>query len=161
MSGSKPIILSIFGLIGPQDLQRLAEVSRQRVVGLKKAAGAESMFWDDAHSEEVAEARVLAFPSQGDALSSIGVMSSQQQAQLKKEQEEAAASDSPGELDFVLSERDRFKEAEDKIFKQTGLASYQRNSDLRIYRVTVTGDDGKEKSKITGTQGVLVDKKQS
>lgn len=161
MSGSKPIILSALGLLGPEDLQRLTGASRQRVSGLKKAAGAEGVFWDEPASEEVQEARVLSFPAQGDALGSIGVLSAQKQAQLQREQQDAQAQDTPGELDFVLAERDRFKEAEEKIFKQTGLASYQRNSDLRIYRVTVTDDEGKEKSKLTGSQGVLVDKKQS
>jgi len=173
----KSTILSVLGLITPQDLKFLTEASRQKVVALKKAAGAEGMFWEE-EEEEVAEARVLEFPTRHTApeeeglsareftqhespLEAIGVLSSEKQAQLKKEAAEAYEKSKPDVFDFVLTERDRFRGSEERIFKQNGLASYRRNSDLRLYRVTVTDTEGKEKTRITGTQGILVDKKQA
>jgi hypothetical protein len=170
----KSTILSVLGLLTPQDLKLLTNASRQKAAVLKKAAGAEGMFWDEAEEDVAAEPEgdVLEFPrkSQQSAreftqrespLEAIGVLSSEKQAQLKKEAHEAYEKSKPDTFDFVLVERDRFRESEEKIFKQNGLASYRRNSDLRLYRVTVTDPEGKEKTRITGTQGILVDKKQA
>lgn len=172
MGAVKSTILSVLGLITPQDLKLLTDASRHKVAVLKKAAGAEGMFWEE--EDEVAsrpEGRVLEFPTkdgvsarefsqQENPLEAIGVLSSEKQSQLRKEAQEAYDKSKPDEFDFVLVERDRFRESEERIFKQNGLASYRRNSDLRLYRVTVTDTEGKEKTRITGTQGILVDKKQ-
>jgi len=174
---AKSMILSVLGLLTPQDLRAMTHVTRQAAPILTKAAGAEGMFWEEESVQE--EAQVLQFPplstaedpdvgvtarefTQGEnPLEAIGVLSADKQAQLKKAAQEAYDKTKPAEYDLVLTERDRFRESEERIFKQNGLASYRKNSDLRLYRVTVTDTEGKEKTRITGTQGVLVDKKQA
>ncbi len=178
MGAVKSTILSVLGLISPQDLKLLTEASRQKIVALKKAAGAEGMFWEEESEDARPDARVIEFPTRHPApeqegisareftqaespLEAIGVLSSEKQAQLKKEAAEAYEKSKPDVFDFVLTERDRFRVSEERIFKQNGLASYRRNSDLSLYRVTVTDTEGKEKTRITGTQGILVDKKQA
>ncbi len=165
--------MTVLGLITPQDLRYLTEESREKVIELKKAAGAEDLLWDTPAPART-EARVLEFPkapegtvtgrefvAQESPLEAIGVLSAQKQEELKKAAREAYERSKPAEFDLMLTERDKFRSCEEKIFKQNGLQSYQRNSDLRMYRVSVKDDKGKEKTRVTSTLGVLVDKKQA
>ncbi len=106
------------------------------------------------------KAQVLAFPTSGNPLSNIGIKSA---AQERAEQEAALArakENEVSETDFLLEEREKFKDTEDRLHKQCGLASYQRSSDLGLFRVIVVDPSGKERSQLTSSQGVLVNKKQ-
>lgn len=171
---SKSLVLTIFRLITPVDLSHLTEALK----GHKRqmAAGAESLVWDE---DEVPAppAKILSFPDkqpsshqrqamQGSSneptsLSQMGVLSSHEQKARQKEAQEAAELERPSESNFLLEEREKFKDSEDKMFKQNGFASYQKSSDLSLYRVTITDDKGKEKTRLTSSQGVLVNKKQA
>ena len=130
--------------------------------------------WEDEAPVVQKEARVLEFPrkqeeqqqasefiAKANPLEAIGVLSAEKQAELRKAAEEEYEKTKPDSLDLMLTERERFRDSEDRIYKQNGLASYRKNSDLRLYRVTVTDQQGKEKTRITSTLGVLVDKKQA
>lgn len=164
----KSLILTIFRLLTPQDLGQLTETLKSRKASHKLAAGAELLVWDDDEREAPRqEGRVLSFPSKEPtaagpvSLEQIGVVSAQEQKARLKAAEAEAEKDKPSESDFLIEEREKFKESEEKIFKQSGFACYQRSSDLSLYRVTVTDDKGKEKTRLTSTQGVLVNKKQA
>lgn len=181
MGALKSFILSVLGILTPQDLKYLAEASKERAPQFKKAAGGELLLWEDEAPIRTQEARVLDFPTRREQevaqsashesaadfmvhespLEAIGVLSAEKQAELKRAAAEEYEKSKPDTLDFMLTERERFKDSEEKIFKQNGLASYRRNSDLRLYRVTTTDDKGKEKVQVKSTLGVLVDKKQS
>ncbi|MBY0517747.1 MAG: hypothetical protein K2P81_12625 [Bacteriovoracaceae bacterium] len=150
---------------------------------MKQAAGGEMLLWEDDSFEapEPKGAKVLNFPhkqaeqnpdenksvaahefiADESPLEAIGILSASKQAELKKAAHEEYEKSKPDTLDLMLTERERFRDSEEKIFKQNGLASYQKNSDLKIYRVTETDTLGKEKTRITSVTGVLVDKKQA
>lgn len=177
MGAFKSVIMTILGLITPQDLRHLTEASRESSQALKLAAGAESWAWDE--SVPKPEARIIPFPQKDQPpanaesvpgrefaakespLEALGVLSAEKQSELKKAAAEAYERSKPQTLDMMLSERERFRTSEDRIFKQNGLQSYRKNSDLRMFRVSVLDQQGKEKTKITSTLGVLVDKKQA
>lgn len=175
MGAFKSVIMTILGLITPQDLKYLTEESREKGAVFQQAAGGETWLWDGPSPKK--EARVLEFPQRKDnpqeavsgrdfvanetPLEAIGVLSADKQAELKKLAQEEYEKSKPDDLDFMLTERDRFRDSEEKIFKQNGLQSYRRNSDLRMYRVSVKDENGKEKTRVTSTLGVLVDKKQA
>lgn len=177
MGAFKSVIMSILGLITPQDLRYLTEASREKAQVRKLAAGAEGWGWDD--SVPQTEARIIQFPQKDQhhenpesvsgrefaakesPLEALGVLSAEKQAELKKAAAELYERSKPETLDMMLSERERFRTSEERIFKQNGLQSYRKNSDLRMFRVSVVDQQGKEKTKITSTLGVLVDKKQA
>jgi len=185
------LVLSVLRLLTPQELKRLAHDNKSARSGLKRAAGAELLVWDDEvpspvarprlvkdpeqetnaktarraplglADDEPAAAKVLSFPSTGNLLENIGVKSAAQEraehaAALARAKEEEVS-----ETDFLLEERDKFKDTENRLHKQCGLASYQRSSDIGLFRVVITDETGKERSKLTSSQGVLVNKKQS
>jgi len=169
----KAIVLAVFRLLTTHDLRRLTEAltgarRANRVVG-----AAELLVWEDevVIPDEKIEAKVLEFPKPQAAapketgatstLSQMGVLSAEEQRARQKAVQEALDQEKPSETDFIIEERERFKESEEKIFKQSGFAEYQRSSNLSLYRVTVTDDKGKEKTRLTSTQGVLVNKKQA
>lgn len=178
MGAFKSVIMSVLGLITPQDLKYLTEASREKILGKKLAAGAEGWEWEN-DSIPRPEARVIPFPQRGSAgpdsesipgrefaakespLEALGVLPADKQAELKRAAALEYERSKPAELDLVLSERERFRSSEERIFKQNGLQSYRKNSDLRMYRVSIKDPAGKEKTKITSTLGVLVDKKQA
>lgn len=175
MGAFKSVIMTILGLITPQDLKYLTEESRDKGAVLQQAAGGETWLWEESQPKK--EARVLEFPQQKatnkEALSgrefvanespleTIGVLSAEKQAEIRKAAQEEYEKTQPDNLDFMLTERERFRDSEEKIFKQNGLQSYRRNSDLRMYRVSVKDENGKDKTRVTSTLGVLVDKKQA
>ena len=170
----KSLLLKIFRLITPDDLGVLAETLEVSHLELKKAAGSELLSCDsEPHpsSKNVSKnAKVIQFPKKDDheetivdkeSLAEIGVLSGKEQRERKKVEEEEEKRHSPSESDLLLEEREKFKESEEKIYKRTGFACYQRSSDLSLYRVTSTDTAGKEKSRLTSSQGVLVNKKQA
>lgn len=160
----KSIILTIFRLITPDDLSGLTETQKRRALNAADSA-AELVVWDD--QPAIQPAKVLPFSKQSSAtvepttLSQIGVLSAKEQKAKRNAEEAESDKEKPSESDFLLEEREKFKESEDRIFKQNGFACYQRSSDLGIYRVTVTDDKGKEKSRLTSSQGVLINRKQA
>ena len=163
----KSHILTVFRLITPQDLRHLTEALQSRKANLM-AAGAELLVWDKELLPKP-EAKILDFNKNKSSkksdetlsLSEIGVLSADEQKERQKSAKEEEDKDKPSESDFLLEEREKFKETEVKMFKQNGYACYQRSSDLSLYRVTVTDDKGKEKSRLPSSQGVLVNKKQA
>ena len=175
MGAFKSVIMTILGLLTPQDLKYLTQESREKGAVYKQAAGGETWLWDE--SKPSKEARVLEFPQPKDLpapsisgrefvanespLEAIGVLSASKQAEIKKAAHEEYEKNKSNVIDIMLIERDRFRDSEEKIFKQNGLQSYSRNSDLRMYRVSVKDENGKEKTRVTSTLGVLVDKKQA
>lgn len=190
MSSAKSFILSVLRILSPSDLLSLTEVVRGSTATRQMAAGAELLGHgsadhgpavelslvkdppprgdqDQPPKDKRREGKIIEFPSLNEpgprkkGLGEIGVLSSEQELALRKEEEERHEREMPTEVDFLLEERGRFKESEDKIYKQNGLACYRRSSDLSLFRVTVTDDKGKERSMITPTQGVLVNKKQA
>ncbi len=183
MGAVKSIILSVLGLFSPHDLKRLSDGAKVKLPAMKQAAGGEMLLWEDG-LDEVAEpkgAKVLNFPNKSSKhdldehksvaahefiaeespLEAIGILSANKQAELKRAAHEEYEKSKPDTLDLMLTERERFRDSEEKIYKQNGLASYQKNSDSKIYRVTETDTLGKEKTRITSVTGVLVDKKQA
>ena len=169
MEAAKSIVLSVLRLLTTHDLRRLTDTLKSARQLAKKAAGAEMLVWDDTEDAiaPAVEAKVLPFPSApvqtgaAAGLGQIGVLSAKEQQERAKAALEEAEKDKPSETDFLLDEREKFKETEEKMFKQNGYACYQRSSDVSLYRVTVTDDKGKEKTKLTSSQGVLVNKKQA
>lgn len=172
MESAKSLVITILRLLTTNDLTRLTQTLRSARQAAKKAAGAEVLVWaDDDEGAPVSapEAKVIAFPSKdvpaerasGGGLEQLGVLSAKEQVARQKAAQEEEDRDKPSETDFLLEEREKFKESEDKIFKQNGFACYQQSSNLSLYRVTVTDDKGKEKTKLTSTQGVLVNRKQA
>lgn len=175
MGAFKSVIMTILGLITPQDLKYLTEESREKGAVFQQAAGGETWLWDESQPKK--EAQILEFPQKKDSpkevmsgrefvanetpLEAIGVLSSDKQAEIRKAAQEEYEKTKPDTLDFMLSEREKFRDSEEKIFKQNGLQSYRRNSDLRMYRVSVKDENGKDKTRVTSTLGVLVDKKQA
>jgi hypothetical protein len=154
------IVLGILKLLTPAGLSRLASTRSVRIKP-KMAAGAELLVWDQ---EDVpsADARVLEFPANGrNSLNQIGILSAAEQQAAQAAIAEAAKKSEGSETDFILGERVKFKDTEDKLSKQNGLASYQKSSDMALFRVTVTDAKGKERSQLTSSQGVLVNKKQA
>ncbi len=172
----KSIILSVLGLLTPQDLKRLTKQGKHEIK-LKQAAGGEFEPFSVSEAEhfETVEAKILSFPSSQEhaaeagreflskqnSLEAIGVMSADKQAELKKAAKEAYEKSQPDTLDFILSERDRFKNSEDKIHKQEGLSCYKKNADMRLFQVVSKDSEGNKKRKITSVLGILIDKKQT
>lgn len=166
----KSLLLKIFRLITPDDLGVLAETLEESHLELKKAAGSELLSCDSEPHSSPKSARVIQFPKKDhheetivdkESLAEIGVLSGKEQRERKIIEEEEEKRHSPSESDLLLEEREKFKESEEKIYKRTGFACYQRSSDLSLYRVTSTDTAGKEKSRLTSSQGVLVNKKQA
>lgn len=174
MNAAKSIIMSVLGLLTPQDLKRIT-FSREGVV--QQAAGAEFIPFATPTPPASADpgAKVLEFPSREEAssqsgreflsqqstLETIGVMSADKQAELKKAAKEAYEKSQPDTLDFILMERDRFKHSEERIHKQNGLSCYQRNADMRLFQVVSKDTEGNKKRKVASVLGILVDKKQT
>lgn len=166
---AKSLLLKIFRLITPDDLGVLAETLVEIQPQLKKAAGSELLSFDNEFQQQPKMAKVIQFPkneqfteSSGDkdSLAEIGVLSAKEQKEKNKVEDEEERT-KQSESDFLLEGREKFKESEEKIYKRSGFACYQRSSDLSLYRVTSTDNDGKEKSRLTSSQGVLVNKKQA
>jgi hypothetical protein len=139
-------------------------------VEMKQAAGGEFVAWSNASGSTEAKsvhAKILSFPqmphqeSAPSQLEALGVLSAEKQAEIKRLEMEAQEKAKPDVLDFILSERHRFKSSEEKIFKQKGLASYKKNADMRLYQITLKDESGLQKTKVTSVLGVLVDKKQN
>ena len=177
MINSKSIIMGVLGLLTPQDLKRLTQSSKGEVT-LQLAAGAE--FISQGPSSDSVESskggsQVLEFPrtdqgssqsgreflSQQSSLETIGVMSADKKAELKKAALEAYEKTQPDVLDFILTERDRFKTSEDKIHKQNGLSCYKKNADMRLFQVVSKDSEGNKKRKVASVLGILIDKKQN
>jgi hypothetical protein len=174
LNAAKSIIMSVLGLLTPQDLKRIT-LSSEGV--MQQAAGAEyTPFSSPAHMNEAEQgARVLDFPtpegpssqsgreflSQQSTLETIGVMSADKQAELKKAAKEAYEKSQPDTLDFILTERDRFKHSEERIHKQNGLSCYKKNADMRLFQVVSKDNQGNKKRKVASVLGILVDKKQT
>lgn len=172
----KSIILSVLGLLTPQDLKRLTKHTKQELK-LKQAAGGEFEPLSVSETELVdsQDARVLHFPSPEDShreasreftsrpssLEAIGVLSAEKQAEIQKAAKEAYEKSQPDTLDFILSERDRFKTSEDKIHKQVGLSCYKKNADMRLFQVVSKDSEGNKKRKVASVLGILIDKKQN
>lgn len=160
MSQSQSTVLSILKLLTPAGLSRLAGIGSVKLKP-KMAAGAELLVWDEEEAP-VKEARVLDFPTSGkNALGQIGILSAAEQQAMQAAAIAAAKKSESSETDFIIGEREKFKDTEDKLSKQNGLASYQKSSDMALFRVTVTDAKGKERSQLTSSQGVLVNKKQA
>lgn len=176
MTPVKSIILSVLGLLTPQDLKRLTKNTKQEIK-LKQAAGGEfePFSVDDVEQVEAAEARVLSFPSQQEhapesgreflskqnSLEAMGVLSAEKQAEIQKAAKQAYEQSQPDTLDFILSERDRFKNSEEKIHKQVGLSCYKKNADMRLFQVVSKDSEGNKKRKVASVLGILIDKKQT
>ena len=172
----KSIILSVLGLLTPQDLKRLTKHTKQDL-RLKQVAGCEFEPLSVSETEFVdsEDARVLQFPSPQDShkqtsseflsksspLEAIGILSSEKQAEVQKAAKEAYEKSQPDTLDFILAERDRFKTSEDKIHKQVGLSCYKKNADMRLFQVVSKDSDGNKKRKVASVLGILIDKKQN
>lgn len=170
----KSIILSVLGLLTPQDLKRLTKHTKQE---LKQVVGGEFVPFSASETELVdsQDARVLQFPSPEDShreanrdfstrissLEAIGVLSAEKQAEIQKAAKEAYEKSRPDTLDFILSERDRFKNSEDKIHKQVGLSCYKKNADMRLFQVVSKDSEGNKKRKVASVLGILIDKKQN
>jgi hypothetical protein len=91
----------------------------------------------------------------------MGVLSAEKQAEMQKAAKEAYDKSQPDTLDFILSERDRFKTSEDKIHKQVGLSCYKKNADMRLFQVVSKDSEGNKKRKVASVLGILIDKKQN
>jgi hypothetical protein len=160
VSQDQSIVLSILKLLTPAGLSRLASAGSVRMKP-KLAAGAELLVWDDEAMPTV-EARVLEFPSKStNPLNQIGIQSAAEQHAAQAAILEAAKKAEGSETDFLIVERVKFKDTEDKLSKQNGLASYQKSSAMALFRVVVTDEAGKQRSQLTSSQGVLVNKKQA
>ena len=174
MNAAKSIIMSVLGLLTPLDLKRITS-SGEAV--MQQAAGAEFIPFakSSPSSSQDEEGQLLEFPtreepssqsgreflSQQSTLETIGVMSADKQAELKKAAKEAYDKSQPDTLDFILMERDRFKHSEDKIHKQNGLSCYKKNADMRLFQVVSKDNEGNKKRRVTSVLGILVDKQQT
>lgn len=172
----KSIILSVLGLLTPQDLKQLTKQTKQEL-RLKQAAGGEFEPFSVNETEQInsRDARVIKFPSPEDShqeaspefqskpspLEAMGVLSAEKQAEMQKAAKEAYDKSQPDTLDFILSERDRFKTSEDKIHKQVGLSCYKKNADMRLFQVVSKDSEGNKKRKVASVLGILIDKKQN
>ncbi len=173
----KSIILSVLGLLTPQDLRRLTQQTKKEIK-LKQVAGGEFEPFISHESEyiEAHDAKVIHFPppqqeptvengreflSKQNSLEAIGVLSSDKQAEIKKAAKEAYENSQPDTLDFILMERDRFKNSEEKIHKQNGLSCYKKNADMRLFQVVSKDSEGNKKRKVASVLGILIDKKQT
>ena len=160
MNQAHSIVLSILKLLTPAGLSRLAGAGSMGIKP-KMAAGAELLAWDEEETP-VGGASVLGFPGNGkNPLHQIGILSAAEQQAAQAALVAAAKKAEGSETDFILCERVKFKDNEDKLSKQNGLASYQKSTDMALFRVTVTDSKGKERSHLTSSQGVLVNKKQA
>jgi hypothetical protein len=173
LASFKSAILNILGLLTPLDLKRLTRGQTTELeVELKMAAGAEFSPSRPGEWEQVkeAEARIISFPQNSPSpnpamktgnLESVGILSAEKQALLLREQQELEEKKKAEAEDFILMERHRFKQIEEKLHRQNGLSSYKKNTDMRLYQVVTADEEGKKKKKITSVLGVLIDKKQN
>ncbi len=163
MSAAKSFVLAVLRLLTPADLGKLTESFKSAQAASRMAAGAELLVWEESPSSARTEGRILDFPSPAvtDPLAQLGVASAAENARRAKAAQDEEEMSRPTDGDFLLEERGRFRESEERIFKQNGLASYQRSSDLRLFRVTETDEKGKEKTRLTSPQGVLINRKQA
>jgi hypothetical protein len=97
----------------------------------------------------------------GSALEAIGIHSSKtvQEEETRRKQEEDW--DKPTETEFVLIERDRLRESEEKLTKQNGLELYRKSTNMKLFSVSFKDENGNDKTKTQSPYGILVNKKQA
>jgi len=166
--------MGVLGLLAPQDLKRLTQHLKSEIK-LKQAAGGEFVPFNTEDSESSSEARILPFPVADEAssqdgreflfkqnsLEAVGILSADKQEEFKRAAKEAYEKSQPDTLDFILNERDRFKNSEEKIHKQNGLSCYKKNADMRLFQVVSKDSEGNKKRKVASVLGILIDKKQT
>jgi hypothetical protein len=145
-------ILQALNILGLEDILRLSEILHVKQTIQKKAAGEELIVWDE--SSEIPPAKrassgtkVLEFPK------------------TKQEAVEPPAAppaeDGPSLIhtDLLMWQREMGRQTGELLHKRNAFKGYNRASEM--YVVKESEREGKEKSRVVATNGVLVNKKQA
>lgn len=154
-------VLQAFSIIGPEEILNLSRILLKKTQ-LKKAAGDDLVFWDDAAGPESSlptpapsppPGKVLKFPDTQAAVSAY-------QQQIKASPPKAETPEEPSNLttgEISILHREISREAEASIQRLGAKEGYKKNGSALI--VKTKQDNGKEKLHFASTNGVLVDKK--
>lgn len=148
-------VLRALKILGLEEMLKLSKVLQHQQGNLKKAAGDELVFWDDAPQgrpsvEAKEEARILDFPK-----SKVAGEAPPKQDPVEKSEEVGALLTS----DLVLWQRELSRSHADNVHKLDAVQGYKRSTEM--YVVKTSGLDGKDKIRFASTNGVLINKKQA
>jgi hypothetical protein len=139
-----------------------AEQSQEEEVVYKRVAGESFVEGQNLEKiEEEVKAKVLAKQSKNknakeSRLESLGVLSKEALQEIEEEKEKKIKEKKPTSTVFLLTQRDKLRHSNHKIFGQTAVKSYKVSASLDVK----VEEKLEEEGKANFTSGILLDKKQ-
>ncbi len=157
-------VLRALSILGPEEILKLSEVSIERQVPLKKAAGEDLIVWNEAPTRKRApkreseEAKVLNFPERK-SISDFSELEDPNRPKLEEQDADADEKPSLIQSDLMLWQREMSKESGGSLKKVDAVKGYQKST--QMYVVKATTPEGKQKIRFASVDGILVNKKQA
>ncbi len=152
-------VLRALNLLGLDDILKLSEILHVKQIIRQKAAGEELIVWEESEvstpqappvaKPTEAEAKVLEFPAFKKHIPEKTVAEGE-------ESEEASTLVSS---DLVMWQRELGRQTGERLHKRDAFKGYNRSTEMLV--ASDTSSEGKPKSRIVATNGVLVNKKQA